>query len=181
MDRYELHRLQQEYLSHSQYSPPPESPTDRLFSWPETYHTLARERDLLDAALTAPTASPDSLADQVFGRQLHLSRLSLEHLGEFLYERCKLHYSHLKDIDHRQMKCQEYLFVWKINNRLDPGRRLSNLEGMLVQLESERRREELAFLADTFELRKAVAEKAHEYASMRDRLSILDSLGGKYG
>ena len=182
MDRYKLPELQQLYFSHSQYSPAPmESPTDRLLQWPDTYHTLLQERTLLDATLTPPPPQPDNLAYQVFGRQLHLEGLSFKHLGQFLYERCKLHYTHVEEINHRHGQCQESLSLAKLNRAMEGDRRLAGLERTLVQLESDKRREELAFWADTIELRKGISEKAQDYANMKDRASILASFGGQHG
>jgi len=181
MDIYELPELQKQYFSHSQYSPPVPSPSDELVNWPDRYHTLNRERPFLDEALETADYRQLSLADQVFGRQIKQTGLSTRRLAQLLYERCTLHYSHMAEINHRHMKCQEYLFLAQLNRRDDGGRRLSNLERLLVQLESDRRREESQFWKDTLDLRQTTFDKAQDYATAKDRASILQPFGGTYG
>jgi hypothetical protein len=180
MNRYDLPELQRLYFSQSQYSPPP-SPADSLMQWPGTYPTLAREKPILDETLARVSDQPYTLADQVFGRQVRHARLGLKRLLQLLYERCGLHYRHMKEINHEDIKCQEQLFINKINSPMDGGRRQSNLEKLLIQIESDKRREELQFWKDTFEVRQLIFEKAMEYALAKDRASMLGSVEGSNG
>ena len=86
----------------------------------------------------------------------------------------------MADIRHRHGKCQEDLFLAKLNAQADGGRHLASLEKLLVQLESDKRREELAYWKDTAELRNTLFENAKEYATARDRAAILKPFGGTH-
>ena len=180
MDIYTLPEIQKQYFSHSQYSPPAPAPSAYLVTWPASYAVLAAEKPFLDEALEKPDYDKASLADRVFGRQIKHTRLSARRLAKLLDERCALHYTHMAEIRHQNLKCQEYLFVAKLHAQADGGRRLSSLEKLLVQLESDKRREDLVFWKDSVELRNALFEKAQEYATARDRASILEPFGGTH-
>ena len=181
MNRYELPELQRLYFSQSQYSPLPPSPADSLMQWQGTYPTLAGEKPILDEALTRTPGQSDALADQVFGRQMQHARLGVKRLLQFLDERCGLHYRHMREISHEDIKCQEQLFISKISSPMDGGRRQSNLEKLLIQIESDKRREELQFWKDTFEIRQLIFEKVQEYAQTKDRAAMLGSVEGENG
>jgi hypothetical protein len=45
-------------------------------------------------------------------------------------------YRHIAEIRHRHMKCQEYLFCARLLGQADGGKRPSDLERILLQLES---------------------------------------------
>ncbi|MHC4187808.1 MAG: hypothetical protein ACYSRQ_06410, partial [Planctomycetota bacterium] len=121
-----------------------------------------------------------SIADQVFGNQKQSEYLGLKHLANLFYERCKLHKQHIKEIDRTHIKVQENLFGVKINNSPDKVRRLSNLEGQLLQLESQRRDEELTFWKDTVELRDKLFEGASTYKDAKHRYSVFSDVEAKY-
>jgi len=178
MDRYQLHRFQQEYFSHSQYSPQAPAPSAYIVGRPASY-SLEAERPFLDEILQKQDYAKTTLPDRVFGRQIRHTRLSAKRLAKLLQERCVLHYRHLAEINHRSMRCQEYLFLARLQGQAD-SRHLSNLERLLVQLESEKRREELALWKDTMELRNALFEKTQEYATAKDRAAVLQPFGGSY-
>ena len=180
MNLYELPELQRIYFSHSQYSPPVPTPSDHIVNWPDKYHTLNSERPFLDQTLEMPDYRSQTLADQVFGRQVKHAKLGTKRLAQLLYERCTLHYTHIAEINHRLGKCEEYLFLAKLNPQDPGGRHLSNLERLLLQLESDRRREGLGFWKDSLDLRQAMFEKAEEYATTKDRAAILQPFGGTY-
>jgi hypothetical protein len=78
------------------------------------------------------------------------------------------------------MEIQEKLFGIQINNFPDRAKRLSNLEGQLLQLEGQRRDEEIAFWKDTVELRAKLFEHAVAYKDAKQRFSILSDVEGKY-
>ncbi len=179
---YELRNL---YLQQSQYSAEPAKPDYPLFlQWPDKgyFEKFKPDADLLQKALSPlEKATTYSVADQVFGNQKQLEYLGLKHSANLFYERCNLHKQHIQDIDHTHLKVQEKLFGVKINNSPDKARRLSNLEGQLLQLDSQRRDEELAFWKDTVELREKLFESATQYKAANHRYSIFSDVEAKYG
>ena len=72
-------------------------------------------------------------------------------------------------------------FGVKINNSPDKAKRLSNLEGQLLQLEIQRRDEQIAFWKDTVELREKLFEGAATYKDANHRYSIFSDVEEKYG
>ncbi|MBN2454913.1 MAG: hypothetical protein JXB29_00010 [Sedimentisphaerales bacterium] len=179
---YELRKL---YFEQGQYSAKqiePEYPS--LLRWPEKGYF---EKFKLDAELLQKTLSPIektanySIADQVFGNQKESEYLGLKHLANLFYERCKLHKQHLEEIEHSHIKTQEDLFGVKINNIPENARRLSSLEGLLLQLEQQRRDEELAFWKDTVELREKLFEGASTYKDAKHRYSVFADVETDYG
>jgi hypothetical protein len=178
---YELRNL---YFQQSQYSVQPtriEYPF--LLNWPENeyFNKFKPDADLLQEALSPLKKSLDySVADQVFGNQKQLEYLSLKHLSNLFYERCRLHSQHIKDIEHRHIQIQEKKFGVEINHTPENAKRLSNLEGQLLQLEKEQRDEELTFWKDTSELREKMFEKAALYKTAKQRYSIFSDVEGKY-
>ena len=125
-----------------------------------------------------------TLAEQVFGNQARQQRLSLKHLANVLSERVKLHKRHLEDIAHRDMQVQVLLSGERLHPQRAYGRRATSLEGTLVQLDKERRQEELNFWKDTAELRTRMFELAGEYGTLQHRVGLMEEveLGGEeYG
>jgi len=179
---YELRNL---YFQQSQYSAEQAKPDYPLFlQWPDKgyFEKFKPDADLLQKALSPlEKATTYSVADQVFGNQKQLEYLGLKHSANLFYERCKLHKQHIKDIDDSHIKVQERLFGAKINSLPDKARRLSNLESQLLQLESQRRDEELAFWKDTVELREKLFESAAQYKTANHRYSIFSDVEAKYG
>ena len=178
---YELRNL---YFQQSQYCSQQAKPDYKpLLQWPKNgyFEKLKPDADLLQKALSPLEKSAvDSIADQVFGNQKQAEYLGLKHLANLFYERCKLHKQHIKDIDHSHIKIQEDLFGVKINNIPENARRLSNLEGQLLQLEQQRRDEELAFWKDTVELRGKLFEGAATYKDANHRYSVFSDVEEKY-
>ncbi|MHC4281308.1 MAG: hypothetical protein ACYSUJ_14325 [Planctomycetota bacterium] len=178
---YELRNLYFQQSQHSVEQAKPDYPS--LLQWPKNgyFEKLKPDADLLQKALSPLEKSAvDSIADQVFGNQKRSEYLGLKHLANLFYERCKLHKQHIKDIDHSHIKIQESLFGVKINNIPENARRLSNLEGQLLQLESQRRDEELAFWKDTVELREKLFEGAATYKDANHRYSVLADVEADY-
>ncbi len=136
---------------------------------------------LLEEALHPPQPDYATLADQVFGSQARRERLSLQQLTHLLYDRGLLHKKHLCDIDHRHMDCQERLFIARELSPNADSRQQASLERLLVQLEKDKRDEELGFWKDTLTLRQELLEKAGEYRATRDRWQHLGSLEVNYG
>jgi hypothetical protein len=178
---YELKNL---YLQQSQYSAKQARPDYPLFlQWPEKayFEKFKPDADLLQKALSPLEKSVTySIADQVFGNQKQLEYLGLKHSANLFYERCRLHKQHIQEIDRRHIEIQERKFGVEINNFPDRAKRLSNLEGQLLQLESERRDEELAFWKDTVELREKLFEGAGNYRAARHRYSVFSDVEARY-
>lgn len=122
-----------------------------------------------------------NIADQVFGSQQKQAQTCLKHLGNLLYERTSLHQQHLRDINHRHSQTLDKLFLAKINSTPDQAKRLSNLEGQLLQLESQQRDEELAFWKDTVELREKIFEGASLYKDSKHRHDIFSDMETENG
>ena len=179
---YEIRNL---YFQPSQYCSQQAKPGyEPLLRWPKNgyFEKLMPDADLLQKALSPfERLKTYSIADQVFGNQKQSEYLGLKHLANLFYERCKLHKQHIKEIDHSHIKIQESLFGVKINNSPDKSRRLSNLEGQLLQLESQRREEELAFWKDTVELRGKLFEGAATYKDAKHRHSVFTDVEADYG
>ena len=178
---YELRNL---YLQQSQYSAEVTEPQyQQLLQWPDKgyFEKFRPDSDLLQEALlrTFPTSS--TVADQVFGNQKHQGYLDLKHSANLFYERCRLHKQHIEEIDRRHVDIQEKKFGVEINHGPDRAKRLSNLEGQLLQLEQQRRDEELAFWKDTVELRQRLFEGAAVYKDARHRFSLFSDVEGQYG
>ncbi len=178
---YELRKL---YLEQSQYCSQQSKPDyPPLLQWPEKgyFEKFKLDAELLQKALSPLEKSVNhSIADQVFGNQKQAEYLGLKHLPNLFYERCKLHKQHIKEIDSRHIEAQERLFGVKINNFPDQARRLSNLEGQLLQLESQRRDEELKFWADTVEVREKLFEGASTYKDAKHRYSVFADVEADY-
>ena len=179
---YELRNL---YFQQSQYSAEPAKPVYSLFlQWPEKgyFEKFKPDADLLQKALSPLEKSvTNSIADQVFGNLKQIEYLDLKHSANLFYERCRLHYQHISEIDRRHIEIQERKFGVEINHNQDRARRLSNLEGQLLQLDSQRRDEELAFWKDTVELRQKLFESAATYKAANHRSSVFSDVETKYG
>ena len=176
---YELRNL---YFQQSQYSVEPvESDKPLFLQWPSNgyFERLQPDADLLQKALNPETEHKDkTVSEQIFGNEIKQQYISLKHMANLFFERCKLNKQHLQDIDHRHMQIQEKKFGAELN--LD-AKRLSNLEGQLLQLEQSRRDEELAFWKDTVELREKLFENSVDYRAAKHRESIFSDVEADYG
>ena len=152
--------------------------------WPSNYYFDKFKPDaqlLQKAFLQAGKSKYLTIADQVFANQKNHHYLNLKHLANLFYERCRLHSQHIKEIEHRHIKTQEELFGLKLTNLGSNARRISGLESQLLQLEKEKREEELAFWKDSADLRQKLFEAAAAYKTVKNRYSILSGLEGEYG
>lgn len=176
---YEMRNL---YFQQSQYATlPEERKYDHLplLQWPANgyFEKLKPDAELLQQALySIPESKAGSLSERVFGQELKQQQTSLKHAAHLFYERCQLHKRHIEDIEDRHLKVQERLFGVEINHFPDRNKQLRTLEGQLMQLEQQRREEELAFWKDTVELREELFESAGEYRNTRQRYSIFSRL-----
>ena len=179
---YELRKL---YFEQSQYSEKEAKPENRpLLQWPANgyFEKFKLDAELLQKALS-PTKKSDnySIADQVFGNQKQSEYLGLRHLANLFYERCKLHKQHIKEIDSSHINVQEKKFGAEINHTPENSKRLTGLEGQLLQLEQSRRDEEIAFWKDTVELREKLFEGASTYKDANHRYSVFADVEADYG
>ena len=181
---YELRNL---YFQQSDYSAKQEEEKydqPSLIQCPTNgyFDTLKVDADLLQKALSPLTDyRAASLSEQVFGNELKGQKINLQHGANLFHERCQLNKRHLEDIDHRNMQVQEKLYgVW-INNVPDRNKRLGNLESQLLQLEQQRREEELAFWKDTVDLRQQLFETATDYRNNQHRYNIFSDVEKHYG
>jgi hypothetical protein len=159
------------------YSPP-------LLRWPSGgyFGLFAVDSYLLKQALLPNTRAADqSIADQVFGNQRQQEYVNVAHATNLLYERARLHRQHLRDMDHRHMQIQEMLFGVRINNFPDKAKRQGKLESQLLQLEQQKRDEELAFWKDTVDLRQQLIEGASLYKAAKHRYSVFADVEAGHG
>jgi CII-binding regulator of phage lambda lysogenization HflD len=179
---YELRRL---YFEQHPYGIA-DSPGDAypsLLQWPANgyFTSMKPDAELLQDALTPLITATASLSEQVFGNQMKHEYFGLKHLSNLFYERCRLHKQHIKDIDRSHIQIQEIKYGVEINHFPDRAKRLSTLEGQLLQLEQQRREEELAFWKDTADLREKMFENAGLYSDIKHRYSIFSGMEANYG
>ena len=179
---YELRNL---YFQQSRYSAEKEEKKydhPPLIQWPANgyFDKLKPDADLLQQAISPfDNYKTNKLSEQVFGNELKQQNINLKHTANLFYERCKLNKQHLQEIDDRHLKAQERLFGVEINNFPDRNKQLRTLEGQLIQLEQQRREEELAFWKDTVDLRKELFESAADYRGTRHRYAIFSRVEEK--
>jgi hypothetical protein len=155
-----------------------------LIKWPaDAYFRLFElDTNLLRRALaTSQEPSQQTIAAQVFGNQQKQEYINIAHAASLLYERARIHRQHLRDIDHRLGQIQEMLFCVKINNSPDKTKRQGNLESQLLQLEQQRRDEELAFWKDTVDVRQQFLEGASTYTAAKQRYSVFADVEAEHG
>jgi hypothetical protein len=177
--------LRELYLQQSRYSAEPPLPYQPpLLEWPSDSDSLQLkpDADLLEKVLSVDLKRESySVAEQVFGDQKQQGYTGLKHLIHLMHERAGLHQQHVRDIDHRHIEVQEKLFGVNINHTPDRAKRQSVLEGQLLQLEQQRREEELAFWKDTVDVREKLFETAEAYKAAKHRYSVFARVEGQYG
>ncbi len=174
-------QLQELYFHNSRYSvdKPANSSYDSLLQWPRNgyFERLIPNAALLREALTSyPSRETSTVAEQIFGNQLHQQKISLKHLASVLNERSTLNYRHLKDIDRRMMQCHERLSIIKMHSPIDGGRSQQNLEKLIIELEKQRHDEETGFWKDTIDIKQKLLETASAYSAARQRKDIFYGL-----
>jgi len=182
MNPYELTRLQELYSSSSAYAERwKDPPADLVVKWPRDIYggLFWKDTVLCQASLARPTTAPDEdLAARVFGSQLRLKKISVQHLANLLQERARLYAKHVADIKSKHIQIQEEVFREKLLSPQPASRRQVALEGLLAQLEKDRRKEESDFWADTRDIRETLFESVGEYQAASHRSSLLSTLGG---
>ena len=181
---YELKNIyfQPSCYSTSKEEKEPDYPS--LLAWPTNgyFSRLNTDRDLLREALSPRRESAsDNLSERVFGSELKNQYIDLKHVVNLLQERIELHRKHLQEIDERHIKVQENLFGVEINRFPDRNKQRRTLEGQLIQLEGQRREEEIDFWKDTVELRKQLFEASSNYRDTKHRYSVFSQVEETYG
>jgi hypothetical protein len=179
---YELRNL---YFQQSQYAMPPSitAAHPALLTWPANgyFERLKPDAELLQEALIPIINETTTISQQIFGNEAKQQHIGLQHLANLFYERCRLHKRHVDDINHSHLEIQGHLYGVVINRNADRAKRMSSLETQLLQLESAKREEELAFWKDTAELREKMFEGAGTYRSANQRLNLFSGMEGAYG
>ena len=175
--------LSESYIQPSGYSAvaPEKAPYDSLLQWPSNgyFDKFRSDAALLKQALT-PYTNPNAatVAAQIFGNQAREQRIGLQHQSNVMYERAFLHAMHLKEIDRRLMNFHERLSILKMHFPIDGGRTQQGLEKMVLELEQERRTEEINFWKDTAEIREKLFEDAGLYSATKRREYMLVGVEG---
>jgi len=148
--------------------------------WPRYIHADLWQAGLqpLQESLTAPEPASEDLVGQVFGNQLRQQKLSLKHLARLLSERALLYARHVAEIKTSHLKFQGELFCEKLMCGTQATKRQISLEGLLVQLERDKRKEETDFWKDSKDIREVMFEQAGEYQSGSHRAQLLSGIGG---
>jgi len=151
---------------------------DSLLQWPSNSYFEKFKPDvyLLQKSLINKKEPVRNISYQIFGVKSQQEYTNLRHVNNLFIERAKLHKGHIRDINHRHVQIQEKLFGVQINNFPDKARRQSNLESQLLQLEQQRRDEELSFWKDTVELREKLFESAALYKEAKHRYSVFSDV-----
>lgn len=177
--------LRELYSQHSQYFANPtirsDRPYDSLLQWPSNgyFERLKPDAVLLKEALHPYTIQEKpTVAEQVFGNQARQQKIGLQHQANILYERALLHSKHLKEIDRCLMGCHEKLSILKMHFPVDAGRTQQSLEKSVLQLEQERRTEEINFWKDTTEIRGKLFEDVNTYSATKRRQNMLYGVEG---
>ncbi len=155
----------------------------RVLSWPANgyFDRLKPDAELLQEALIPIVNETANISQQIFGNEMKQQHVGIQHLANLFYERCKLHKKHIDEIQHRDLQIQGSLYGVIINRNPDRTKRMSSLETQLLQLESAKREEELAFWKDTAELREKLFETASTYRGAKQRYSLFAGMEGLYG
>lgn len=177
------------YVSHS-LEPPCSSDASTQVESPHLLFGLgddtsdAFRRDALTLAeMLRPVYLPADtpLAQQVFGSQMRQQKLSVEHILNLINERTVLHKRILDDIAHSHMDMQGQLYGARLHANMDGHARELKVLRFLLQLDEQRRREEVDFWKDTAELREKLFEVAGEYQALRHRTSVFESIEPREG
>jgi hypothetical protein len=176
--------LKELYPQHSWYTEEKTevSSGDSLLQWPSNnyFNPFRWDAALLKQALIPyAITNASTVASQIFGAQAREQKIGLQHKSNILYERAFLSAKHLKEIDRRLMNCHEKLSILKMHFPIDAGRTQQNLEKMVLELEKERRTEEINFWKDTSEVREKLFEDAGAYSATKRREKMLAGVEGK--
>ena len=187
MHRFTLARIKSKYPveTDSGYSSNHDKYVDSLFQWHSTNYNYfkpwERERYILSEALSQPESQSDSLADRVFGNQARQEKLHLLHEANLLAHRYDLHKRHFNDINRQIMRFQEQLSIERMHSPSYVSRGQRDLEKLLVNLEAQKRDEDIGFWKDSLKIRQELLQGAGEYQATRHRAEIMKGLEVEYG
>jgi hypothetical protein len=173
-----LARIEKEYFGQTQPELPQPYVPRPIIEWPDDKY-LARfcyDLSLLDQPPPEYQPVYKTVAEQVFGPHQREKKVSLKHQANLLQERARLHQRHLQDIDHRVRECQEKLAIARLLSPTMATAHQINLEKLLVQLERERRKEELTFWKDSKDVRDGIFDAGSEYTAMARRSEMLTGM-----
>ena len=121
---------------------------------------LARNEEEFDTPnISQPYAPFGDPIHQVFLNQAYQHKVVMEQIDRQIDQRLRIHQNHIEDIRHRHMQMQEALSITRIINLPDRTRRESNLERALLDLEKNKRDEDLALWKDTLDLQTKLIEE----------------------
>lgn len=184
MNVYTLARIKSRYAVDldSGYAPRKYA-ADHLLQWQANRYSNAwdRERYVLSEALIQPEVKTNTLAEQVFGNQTRQQKLQVMHEASLISARYDLHKKHIRDIQHRLSQLQEQFSIAKMLNPLGPSKQEIDLEKLLVNMESQKREEEVAFWKDTLKVRQEMFTGVREYQAARQRADVFKDLEAGYG
>ncbi len=122
-------------------------------------------------------SKPPSLADRVFGRQLQQGSFELRLSTATASRRAEIHKAQMAEMDEWRNQVLNQLNFASRPYRLTTPQQIGQLQRLAQQLESDRRREELAYWKDMAEIRQQSLEQAFEYRAARDRYGLLGRSG----
>ncbi|MCX7012864.1 MAG: hypothetical protein NTW86_09960 [Candidatus Sumerlaeota bacterium] len=122
-----------------------------------------------------------SLADRIFGRQLAEKSVLLEQSERLAGDRRRIHYARLSEINDMRDDFRNRLAFLHRPYCTIPSSQAAMLERLLLQLESERHREECAFWKDMAEVQHEFIESALAYHAARERHDLLGALESANG
>ncbi len=157
-------------ISESDPQPNPDSQTSPL-------NLECPESTFYRPAFSNPSAQPSSLADRVFGRQLQQGSFELRLSAATASRRAEVHEAQMEEMDELHNEVFNQLNFARRPYRLTTPQQIGQLQRMMHQLESDRRREELAYWKDMAEIRQQSLEQAFEYRATRDRYGLLGGSG----
>ena len=179
MDVYTLGRFKGMYPVDldSGYSPR-KYPADYLFQVQGNHYGSAWEKEkyVLSEALRQPEVKPETLAEQVFGNQTRQQKLQVMHEASLISARYELHHRILNDLNHRLSGLQERISIVKMLDPWGQSKQQIDLEKLLINLESQKNDEHLAFWKDTLKVRQEMFTGVREYQSARQRATIFKDL-----
>ena len=135
---------------------------------------------MLSEALTPPEVKTESLAEQVFGTQTRQQKLQVMHEASLISARYDLHKKHIRDIQHRLSQIQEQLSIAHMLNPWGGSKPEMDLEKLLVNLESQKRDEDVAFWKDTLKVRQEMFTGVREYQAARQRADTFKDMEAEY-
>lgn len=128
---------------------------------------------ILDYGSRKSDDATTSLASRVFGQQLGQAKVRGSHLLNRLGERLALYHRHMADLRERISASQNQLSMAKRPYGFNTLQQIASIERLLLQLESEERRERLGLWQDSGDMRGGLLEASQDYWSTRNRASLL--------